>query len=301
MDTPAEQRDLLISRYYAEASSHRGFEQQVRRGGSFGIEALRVNMEAYNASTPAVPEFQLGMGLTKNVIANWKFGDGWLGQTTAKSGSIIAIPPNADVEYDVLGSHDLLHIVCPQKTLDEMLEPYRLAAANVFNPLTQRRFIYDSDVKLSMLAIWKESKVPNASSGLLVDAHWQKIISCLLRLAKKKPETKSFGLTRGQLDEIEEYVRENISASLTTSDMAEIVNLPINQFTRDFKEASGLSPYQYVLKQRLLAAQDALAQGNKTLATIALECGFSSQSHMTDVFRDKVGLTPGRFQRDYLD
>ncbi|MEM7710434.1 MAG: AraC family transcriptional regulator [Pseudomonadota bacterium] len=34
------------------------------------------------------------------------------------------------------------------------------------------------------------------------------------------------------------------------------------------------------------------------LAEIAYACGFASQSHMTDVFREKLGVTPGRYRKE---
>ena len=41
-----------------------------------------------------------------------------------------------------------------------------------------------------------------------------------------------------------------------------------------------------------------LAVGERDLADVAHACGFVSQSHMTDVFRKKLGVTPGRYRKE---
>ena len=63
-------------------------------------------------------------------------------------------------------------------------------------------------------------------------------------------------------------------------------------FCRMFSASTGISPYQYVLKQRVAKTKDLLKNSKLPLADIAYECGFSSQSQMTQHFRKQVGVTP---------
>jgi hypothetical protein len=57
-----------------------------------------------------------------------------------------------------------------------------------------------------------------------------------------------------------------------------------------FRMATELTPHQYILDQRISRAQSMLQQSATSLIEMAAECGFSSQSHMTNVFRTRGGL-----------
>ncbi|MEM7641848.1 MAG: helix-turn-helix transcriptional regulator, partial [Pseudomonadota bacterium] len=63
-------------------------------------------------------------------------------------------------------------------------------------------------------------------------------------------------------------------------------------------QATGLSPHQFLLRRRIARAKDMLRTSVMPLAEIAVATGFSSQSHMTDVFRQKVGTTPGKYRAE---
>jgi AraC family transcriptional regulator len=67
-------------------------------------------------------------------------------------------------------------------------------------------------------------------------------------------------------------------------------------FIRLFKQSTGLTPYQYVLQQRIERAKQLLRQGNRAIADVALECGFTSQSNFTRAFRRATGMTPKAYQ-----
>jgi AraC family transcriptional regulator len=65
-----------------------------------------------------------------------------------------------------------------------------------------------------------------------------------------------------------------------------------------FRAATGLTPHQYVLEMRLSTAQQLLRQSKISLVDVALKCGFSSQTHMNDVFRTQLGVTPQEYRRN---
>ena len=64
-----------------------------------------------------------------------------------------------------------------------------------------------------------------------------------------------------------------------------------------FQSAVGQTPHQYVLGRRIQRAQQMLETDDLGLADVAAACGFSSQAHMTDVFRKQQKKTPGEYRR----
>jgi AraC family transcriptional regulator len=67
--------------------------------------------------------------------------------------------------------------------------------------------------------------------------------------------------------------------------------------TRQFKAATGLAPYQYVIARRVERAQHLLRRdGEIGLAEVALRVGFSDQSHFSLHFKRIVGVTPRQFR-----
>ncbi|MEM9794967.1 MAG: helix-turn-helix transcriptional regulator [Pseudomonadota bacterium] len=68
--------------------------------------------------------------------------------------------------------------------------------------------------------------------------------------------------------------------------------------SRAFKAATGRTPRQHLIARRLAHATRMLAEGREPLAEIAYACGFSSQSHMTALFSEHIGMPPGRYRKE---
>ena len=113
-----------------------------------------------------------------------------------------------------------------------------------------------------------------------------------------KPKARVIGLLPRILNRIREKVEGNLDADLSLDSLAEESGYSRAYFFRIFREATGLTPHEYVLNSRLKRAQELLKQANSSIIDVALSCGFSSQSHMTSVFRRHLATTPGEFRRD---
>ena len=105
------------------------------------------------------------------------------------------------------------------------------------------------------------------------------------------------GLTLLQLRRVKELVDAQISKDITISDLATVAGLSQFHFMRAFKEATGLSPYQYVLSERIRRARELLSDHNLSIADVALAAGFHDASQLNRVFRKFVGVTPTIFRR----
>jgi len=68
-------------------------------------------------------------------------------------------------------------------------------------------------------------------------------------------------------------------------------------FVRMFKAATGFSPHNYLLNLKLERVRELLKIRSMSLIDIALDCGFSSHSHMSRLFHKFVGVTPSAYRR----
>jgi AraC family transcriptional regulator len=99
-----------------------------------------------------------------------------------------------------------------------------------------------------------------------------------------------------RLRKIEDYVRAHLAESISVEALAELVALSRFHFSRVFKHATGMSPLQFVTRERIVRAQQLVCETSRSLIEIALEVGYTSPSHFAQVFRRVVGVAPTDFR-----
>ncbi|MEO0917197.1 MAG: helix-turn-helix domain-containing protein [Pseudomonadota bacterium] len=104
-------------------------------------------------------------------------------------------------------------------------------------------------------------------------------------------------LSTAEMNLISDWVAEHIGRSITVSELAKLTRVSEYDFARRFQATAGMSPYQYVLNQRMQRARELLETSSDSIAQIAFAVGFSSQAHMTDSFRQRLGTTPGAYRK----
>jgi len=76
-------------------------------------------------------------------------------------------------------------------------------------------------------------------------------------------------------------------------EMADLLALSENHFSRAFKQSLGSSPMAYVRLRRVERAKLMMTSTSERLMDIALACGFTDQPHLNKYFRRVVGMSPG--------
>ncbi|MBF2097459.1 MAG: helix-turn-helix transcriptional regulator [Gloeomargaritaceae cyanobacterium C42_A2020_066] len=107
------------------------------------------------------------------------------------------------------------------------------------------------------------------------------------------------GLSPVQLEAVLTYIEAHLGEPLGIAALAAQANLSVYHFCRLFKHTTGVSPYQYILRQRVERAKALLPIATLSLATVALSCGFASQSHLTRHFRRATGSTPRAYRESH--
>ena len=104
------------------------------------------------------------------------------------------------------------------------------------------------------------------------------------------------GRERKAVQQARRYIDEYFASGINLTDLAELVSLSPYYLLRVFRADVGMPPYAYLESVRIRQAQR-LIEASKPLAEVAIELGFSSQSHLTQRFKQIIGVTPGQYAR----
>lgn len=117
--------------------------------------------------------------------------------------------------------------------------------------------------------------------------------------ATTKPHIKSYsdGLPLGQLRQVKEYIDAHLDKSLSLEELAQVVPMSPGYFSRLFKQSTGFTPHQYVIRQRVKTAKELLRQRKLSIADVAYQVGFANQGHLNYHFKKFTGVTPKAMQK----
>jgi AraC family transcriptional regulator len=93
-----------------------------------------------------------------------------------------------------------------------------------------------------------------------------------------------------------EYIDVRLGSALKLTELAALVSMSKYHFLRTFKQASGMTPHQYILGRRLRAAAAALRTSEEPVARVALDQGFADLSTFNHSFRRVMGVTPTAYR-----
>ena len=165
-------------------------------------------------------------------------------------------------------------------------------------PLEELCLVFNDDSlqELARLVVFSDDKAD--WSALFADSV---VTAMVARLSNLKPRTardhRRLGLTSGQLSKVTEFIHENLARQIRLSELADLAGLSCSQFGRAFKTSTGTTPHLWHLGARIEGAKQLLADQHNRLVDIALDVGFSEQSHFNRAFRAATGISPGAWRR----
>lgn len=204
------------------------------------------------------------------------------------------VPADADsfVEFGV--SARATTLIFPRGFLQSLVTD---AAHNDFAPI-----LYQSDVRLMQMfrIVETEMATPGLASRLLIESAVRMIAILLARLdpLQNPAQEERISLTPARLSRVLDFIEAHLAEDVGLTALAEVAGLSPFHFARVFRQQTGISPYQHVIRRRVERATRLLAEGALPIAEVARLCGFSSQSHFTAAFTRATGVTPGRFRRE---
>lgn len=102
---------------------------------------------------------------------------------------------------------------------------------------------------------------------------------------------------RRVVQEIQEYLGENLHRDINLRAIAREASLSPYYFSRAFTACVGVPPYRYLIGLRIARAKQLLAATDLTITQICSRVGFRNLPHFTTTFRRHTGSTPTDYRR----
>lgn len=93
-----------------------------------------------------------------------------------------------------------------------------------------------------------------------------------------------------------DYIQNHYGEKITSRQAAEACFLNHSHFCRKFRENFGTSFSAYLNMYRISASKALLENSGKTIAAIALLCGFESSAYFSKCFKEQVGISPAEYK-----
>lgn len=249
---------------------------------------------------PVPPEDSLVLSLQ---LQDYREGELWLDgrstpQTDIGANKAVLFDLQHHVEALLKDPFDVLHFHIPRPYLSGLA---RANGLQDFESLDRRSGQGFSDPVLVALghAVLPAVQRPQEANALFLDHVLQAMAVHLAATYGVMIEERvsARGLSAQQLRQAMDLMMSRLDGSLTISEVAEAVGLSPSYFSRQFREAVGVHPHQWLLRQRVEKAKALMTTSSFTLSQIALAAGFADQSHFTRVFSRLEGMTPNAWRR----
>lgn len=189
--------------------------------------------------------------------------------------------------------------------MQRLIAPYRCYYLNIstqdsmlcdfFDGLPDTGAIWNMDEILEQIRKMQRTEDKETLSGRLrLEACAAQVLSLL---AREPAAAGSVQVHREELARADRYIREHLSEDLSLKKLAQVSNLDPTYFHKLYTRVYGKTPAQRVLSRRITAAQIALEEGNLSVAEIAAQCGFTSQTYFAAKFREITGKSPTAYRK----
>ena len=132
-----------------------------------------------------------------------------------------------------------------------------------------------------------EYERPDDLSQITIRGCLQELLVCLIRHKhyKRSKYVQDIDTADQLMQKAARYIRSNYREDIDLAAIAQVVNLSPSYLSKKFKASTGFGYREYLVLVRVQAASVMLLETNKSIAEIALACGFRDSNYFGDAFK----------------
>jgi AraC family transcriptional regulator len=213
-------------------------------------------------------------------------------------GGLFIMPGGMDFGVRLGGTLQTLHLYLRRTLIEEVTQSIQAGDPKRLELLPS---MADSDPLLERLMLGVRDTLHDDDPSALpyVDYLGRAIAARLIRgYSSSSPPTRApVRMGRVHLNKVIDFMQANLGDSIDLPAIAGVAGLSPSHFAHQFRTAIGVAPHQYLMRLRTERAKRLLSDTDISLATIAFDCGFANQEHLTRIFKRGCGITPAAYRR----
>lgn len=259
-------------------------------------------LRAWSGTTPVMVQpplnqhyFVVHLGGTKRVRRR---GDGAELTTLVDEGSITLVPAGTANVWQTEGPIAFAHLYIPPDHLASLIDR-DFDAEGRDSTLVARVGCRDPLLEPVIDRMLHEIRSGPQASSLLLDVLYENLRHRLVQRHSSHPSGRKMdasAIAPHRLSRVLEFIDANLTKDISLADLAVAAGSSQFHFSRAFQIASGVSPYQYVIRQRIEFAKVLLMTRDADVNEVAVQCGFHSRHQFSRMFWRITGLRPTRFR-----
>ncbi len=283
---------------YFELGPQRAYVERNRLCGIAEVSLSRLSCNPPGEHrSPKVPEMLLILCGSGSYGMSYDLGNGWR-HACVNPGDLLLAPANVCCRYVTDGDSNFETVSLPTRFVAECMRDLDMSSTGDFGLLHERKF-RSASLERQVRTLFSAAKLAKAGDPIFVDQAVVVLLEQLNVLAgHSRRHHRELRLDKIATRKIYQYIESNLQYEISLAELASLAGFSVAHFSRAFKLTVGKSPYAYVLMARIQRAKAILRGSDKPIAEAALECGFSSQAHLTSMFTRFVGTTPARYRKD---
>lgn len=224
--------------------------------------------------------------------------DGCTHSTVAENHSLTLVPAGTAYEWRTSGPIAFAHLyLAPDQLANHLACIFESEGRHA--SLIDRVGVRDALLEPllgKMLDVVESSACP---STLLLDSLFE---SFVVRLAQHHlsasvgARTRAVVLAPHRLRRVLDFIEAHLGDDIALADLVAAAGTSQFHFSRAFHQATGQSPYRYLLQRRVEYARVLLLTSSRSIDSIGALCGFNSRRQFAVMFKRSFGIGPKQFQ-----
>jgi AraC family transcriptional regulator len=296
----------ILRRRYGDAVAHSlgltdvpAIRMRALRHSDVGISRLSIGKAqlGLTARIPAEDTFIVAMYLTAVAHHELWSRDRCVIRQGYRASSIRIVNLREEYSARITSPHETLVFYVPRLALDEFSDDAGVRRVADFSCQPGIIDPVMAHLGASLLPAFEQV---NTASNLFINHVTLAMLTHLCTAYSgrlKEPPYRKGAMTRPQANLAKEYLASHCADNILLGDVARACGLSRGHFTKSFRVATGLTPYQWLQRYRVDKAKHLLLNSKASIADIAATCGFADQSHLTRVFSRFVGDSPAAWRR----